>query len=237
MNRTHATVDLDAPLLPQVGALGDAYDAWVHRSIRPQGSLRIFRSPWLEMFSHVQWWIVPLIWVPILIACWVLAAAWQGVSLGTVFGLSVVGLLSWTLLEYVLHRWVFHFRPTSSLGRRVHFLAHGIHHLDPWDATRLVMPPLAAAGIAVPVFLTIYGVSALLAPTWALGAALAVFGGLLVGYVIYDLTHYYTHHVRPKSAWGKRLKAWHLAHHHKWPNRLYGVSLPFWDIVFRTGRP
>jgi 4-hydroxysphinganine ceramide fatty acyl 2-hydroxylase len=61
--------------------------------------------------------------------------------------------------------------------------------------------------------------------------------GLLTGYIVYDMTHYYTHHARPKTRWGKWLKAWHLAHHHKYWTRMYGVSSPIWDLVFRTGRP
>ena len=237
MTRSPAPIDLDAPLLEQIDRLGDGYPAWIHRSIRPQQSLRLFRSSWLEALSHVPWWIVPVVWIPIILGLWGLALRWQGVPVSRIAGLSVVGLLVWTLVEYVLHRWVFHFVPRSTLGRRVHFLGHGIHHLDPWDPTRLVMPPLAAVLIALPVFLAIYAVCLVLVPAVALGTALSVFGGLLVGYIVYDLTHYATHHVRPRTRWGKRLKAWHLAHHHKWPDRLFGVSLPFWDIVFRTGRP
>ena len=237
MTRPPPHVDLDAPLLRQVADLGDQYDAWVHRPVRRPGTLRIFQSPWLEALSHVPWWIVPVVWVPVIAILWALAARWQGLPMSHVAGLALAGLLSWTWVEYALHRWVFHFKPRTALGRRIHFLAHGIHHLDPWDASRLVMPPLAAGVIAVPVFLCMYGCCALLAPAAALGWALASFGGLLVGYIVYDMTHYFTHHVRPKSAWGKRRKAAHLAHHHKWPNRLYGVSQSFWDIAFRTGRP
>ncbi len=46
-----------------------------------------------------------------------------------------------------------------------------------------------------------------------------------------------THHKKMKSRVGKYLKKYHLAHHHKFPDRLYGITQPFWDIVFRTGRP
>ena len=66
---------------------------------------------------------------------------------------------------------------------------------------------------------------------------MASMAGLLAGYVTYDMTHYYTHHAKPKSRWGKFLKAYHLAHHHKHWMAMYGVSQPLWDIVFRTGRP
>ena len=61
-------------------------------------------------------------------------------------------------------------------------------------------------------------------------------GGLLIGYLVYDLSHYYQHHAKPRSRLGKWLKRYHLEHHHRRPDALYGVSNPFWDVVLRTGR-
>jgi len=231
------TVDLGSALLPQIAGTGDDYWAWVHRSVKPKGSLRIFPSDLLELLSHVPWWLVPIVWVPAVAVLAVLAVGPLGVPAFRVLLLALVGVALWTLLEYVLHRFVFHYRPRSAFGRRLHFLAHGIHHLDPWDRTRLVFPPLAALPIAGSVFLALHGATLLLAPAEATGTAVALMVGVLVGYVVYDMTHYYTHHARPKGRWGKFLKAYHLAHHHKWPERMYGVSQPLWDLVFRTGRP
>ena len=109
-------------------------------------------------------------------------------------------------------------------------MAHGIHHLDPWDPTRLVFPPLAGIGIAGVIFGLIY----LVLP---LGPALALMSGFLAGYIAYDMTHYYTHHAKPRSRWGKFLRAYHMSHHHRYQHEMYGVSQPLWDIIFRTGRP
>ena len=47
----------------------------------------------------------------------------------------------WTLTEYWLHRLVFHWEPDHPLGRRLHFIIHGVHHDHPNDRMRLVMPP------------------------------------------------------------------------------------------------
>jgi dihydroceramide fatty acyl 2-hydroxylase len=231
-----ASPDLAAPLLPQVAALGADYDAWVHRSVRPQrtadgrpGSLRIFRSDRLEAMSHIPWWLVLVVWVPVIVGLFVAASA-LGLDAPDLAGWAVAGLAFWTLVEYALHRFVFHWRPRTALGRRVHFLAHGIHHLDPWDPTRLVFPPVAGVIVASMIFSLIW----LVLP---LAAALATMAGLLCGYLVYDMTHYYTHHGRPRGRWGKFLKQYHLAHHHKHHERMFGVSQPLWDMVFRTGRP
>lgn len=243
--------DLALPLVSQVAAMGSRYDAWVHRSIPPNRakqlnehlaaagdpiasrwpqSLRLFRSPLLESLSHLAWWVVPLVWVPIIAGLFLAARTATGLAEGEALLWAAVGLGLWTLAEYLLHRFVFHFRPRSRFGRGLHFLAHGIHHLDPWDRTRLVMPPVPGLIIASGLFLLHWAVL-------PLGPSLASMSGLLTGYIVYDLTHYYTHHARPRSRWGRFLKAWHLAHHHKCPTRMYGVSQPLWDFVFRTGRP
>ena len=58
--------------------------------------------------------------------------------------------------------------------------------------------------------------------------------GFMFGYLVYDLTHYATHHFPMRSGVLKALKRHHMQHHYKTPNLRYGVSSPFWDIVFRT---
>jgi sterol desaturase/sphingolipid hydroxylase (fatty acid hydroxylase superfamily) len=244
-------VDLARPLVGQVARLTAGYDTWVHRSIAPRRasqvnaalaaegddaarrwpqSLRLFHSVFLESLSHIHWWVIPVFWGPIIVGLYVGAQQGAGLAPATAAGWALVGLFLWTLAEYLLHRFLFHYRPRGGLGRRVHFLSHGIHHLDPWDRTRLVFPPPAGVIIATGLFFLLW-------IPLDLGEALAAMAGLLTGYLVYDMTHYYTHHARPRTRWGKFLKAWHLAHHHKWPNRMFGVSQPLWDFVLRTGRP
>jgi dihydroceramide fatty acyl 2-hydroxylase len=251
ISRARVGVDLSKPLLSQVAALGADYDTWVHKSVSPRGaakanealqaagdkvatrwpeSLRIFRSAWLESLTHIYWWIIPLVWLPIVALLYVASVQWADLPAAHAWRWALLGVFLWTLTEYCLHRFLFHMQVSSAFGRQFHFLLHGIHHLDPWDRTRLVFPPPAGVLLALPVF----GLLWLALP---LAAALATMSGLLTGYIIYDLTHYATHHDRPRTRVGKFLKIWHLAHHHKWPTRLYGITSPFWDLVFRTGRP
>jgi len=243
--------DLSEPLLAQIGGPGHDYWKWVHDGItlaeageanaeriaagdpvatRWPRSVRIFRSRRLEFLSHIPWWLIPLVWVPIVSALFIGAMAWRGASISTAVGWTIGGFVFWTLSEYLLHRFVFHYRPRSAFGFRLHFMAHGVHHLDPWDPTRLVFPPLGGLVIASGIF----GLICLALP---LGPAMATMSGFLAGYITYDMTHYYTHHGRPRTRWGKFLRAWHMSHHHRYQHQMYGVSQPFWDFVFRTGRP
>ena len=235
-------VDLTQPLFPQIDALGGDYEPWVHQGITVAtlkelkelqsgpwaGSVRIFTQDWLEPGTHIKWDHVLGLWLPVALISLVLSWTWQQLALLQLLGWALYGFVIWTLVEYGLHRVVFHNIPHNTFGRKFHFLAHGIHHLDPWDATRLVFPIPAAIGMAVIVF-------ALLSLLMTLPHTLAFFGGLILGYLFYDMSHYWSHHHKTQNRWLVFLKKYHLAHHHRDHDSRFGVSQPFWDLVFRTG--
>jgi sterol desaturase/sphingolipid hydroxylase (fatty acid hydroxylase superfamily) len=188
-------------------------------------SVRMFQSDVLEFFTHIHP-VTPLaIYVPT--TAWMIyLAAQRGVSLGAIAGLFVCGLAIWSLVEYTMHRFVFHYEPKSSWGKRLHFMVHGVHHDYPQDASRLVMAPIVSLPLAVifyALFLLVFGQ---LAP--------AAFAGLLVGYLFYDMLHYATHHLPMKQGVGLFLKRYHLRHHYQDDHAGYGVTSPVWDHVFRT---
>jgi sterol desaturase/sphingolipid hydroxylase (fatty acid hydroxylase superfamily) len=194
---------------------------------RPRrGSPVMFTIPWVEKyFSRVRPWHVVAIWGPVTL--WML---WRARHLAplAIAGWFAAGVLGWTLLEYVLHRGIFHFKPreSSELQKDLSFLIHGIHHDYPWDPDRLVMPPTVSAIIAVAVWFAFKPL---------LGAAMpAFFAGLVAGYVWYDLTHYYLHYAAPTTNAGKWLRKYHLVHHFQTPNIRYGITTPLWDVVFGT---
>jgi len=54
---------------------------------------------------------------------------------------------------------------------------------------------------------------------------------------VYDMTHYHVHHHRPKTRFGKKLRAQHMRHHFQDHSSAFGVSSPLWDHVFRTAPP
>jgi dihydroceramide fatty acyl 2-hydroxylase len=142
-------------------------------------------------------------------------------------GLVCVGYCVWTLFEYWLHRMVFHFEPEDGLGARLHWMIHGVHHDHPNDPLRLVMPPAASIPLAVIVVGTIFLVAGSV-------HAPAVAAGFLAGYLIYDEIHYALHHHTPSSRLGKRLRELHMRHHFQDDDKGFGISAPYWDVVFRT---
>lgn len=187
---------------------------------------RMFETPLIERFSRIHP-ATPFVFYPPILAYLGHRAAQNGASLlqGVAFGL--LGLLTWTLLEYVLHRWVFHYVGPRLWQRRTHFILHGVHHDFPQDHDRLVMP----LGASIPIAVLFYVPIRLL-----LGPVLCdpFFIGLGTGYLVYDGTHYAIHHFRMSSRWGKWIKRHHMIHHHTGERARWGVSSPLWDWVFGT---
>ncbi|KAI0503490.1 hypothetical protein KFK09_014424 [Dendrobium nobile] len=68
-------------------------------------------------------------------------------------------------------------------------------------------------------------------------AAPALFGGGLLGYVMYDCTHYYLHHGRPSRNPAKHLKRYHMNHHFRIQTMGFGITSSIWDGAFRTLPP
>ena len=124
----------------------------VSRSKEP---IRLFKSDFLEFFTHIHPAVVIVIWTPV-IAIFLgsaIAARPEGVSPLYIFLGFPIGMFAWTLAEYMLHRFVFHFRPRTPWQERLSFLFHGVHHAQPMSKTRLVMPP----AVSIPLALLFYG--------------------------------------------------------------------------------
>lgn len=187
----------------------------------------MFDNPILEWGSRVHPVVPPLLYLPVIGLMIVLALGDRGMSIGAVALGFVGGLAFWTLLEYTLHRFVFHWQPDTSWGRKIHFIIHGVHHDYPHDPMRLVMPPSASIPLAA-IFLGLFWL--VLGPDWSLPA----FAGMMIGYLIYDMAHYHVHHHRAKNRLSLALRRYHYRHHFQQSDRGYGVSSPLWDRVFRT---
>jgi sterol desaturase/sphingolipid hydroxylase (fatty acid hydroxylase superfamily) len=195
---------------------------------KPHGeSIRIFKNPILEACTHVHP-IVPLVmWAPVIAYLFYRSVYVHQLNLVTHLLIMLAGLLVWTFSEYALHRIVFHFPAKGPWGKRFVFLFHGLHHDDPDDSTRLVMPPVPAILMGS----LLYGLFYLIVPDQFLDGFMAFF---FIGYLCYDYIHYGTHHFKMTSPIARYLKKYHLQHHHSKEASKYGVSSPLWDYIFRT---
>lgn len=195
-------------------------------STKAHQSIRLFKNPVLEALTHVHPSIPFIIWLPVVAYMLIQSRTTMNIDfsvIGLFFGL---GLLFWTFTEYAMHRYVFHFEARSKVGKYLVFLFHGIHHDDPQDPTRLVMPPVVSITLGVVFFYLFKAVFSDLGTPF--------FCGFIVGYMVYDYLHFAIHHFRPKTAWGKTLKENHMKHHFIAHGAKWGVSTPIWDHVFKT---
>lgn len=190
-------------------------------------SVRMFSSDYLEIFTKVHFTVPLFLYIPLVSYFLYHAFASTMLGLGTNVSLFVGGMIIWTITEYLMHRFIFHFHPTSEWGKKIHFIFHGVHHDYPNDSNRLVMPP----AVSIPLALLFYfGFGSFIAETYMY----AFFSGFVTGYLIYDMLHYAIHHVNFDNKWWGMLKSHHLKHHFKDPDSGFGVSSPIWDIVVGT---
>ena len=131
----------------------------------------------------------------------------------------VCGAILWTLVEYLLHRFVYH---KVAVIREL----HGMHHSRPNDF------------IGAPIWVSIASFSSFLfflALLWDIEIACGTTGGLIVGYVSYLLIHDAVHRWQlSERSWMRSLRLRHLRHHrHPVPGN-FGVTTDFWDLAFGT---
>lgn len=187
---------------------------------------KVFNNKLLEYFTHTH------IAVPLVIfygtgLVLLTYTIYHGIlSTSSSIGLFLVGLFSFTLLEYLVHRYAFHIEPNSSAKEKFQYAAHGVHHDFPKDKSRLAMPPFVSMALATGFFF-LY--------RFLMGdIGLPFTGGFLAGYAAYLTVHYVVHAYRAPNNMFKILWTHHAIHHHVENDRAFGVSSPLWDVVFRT---
>jgi len=188
-----------------------------------QDSVRMFKSDFLEAFSKVHYTVPLYIFIPVIGYC-IYRSVHTDLQLWQYPLTMLAGIFIWTLVEYVMHRYVFHFELPGKWGARLHFVIHGVHHDYPSDRMRLVMPP----SLSIPLAFAFFFLFKWLIPDMYLWMFFATF---LVGYLFYDIGHYAMHHFNFKSGFFKRLKQHHMLHHYQEPNKGFGVSSPLWDLI------
>ncbi len=190
-------------------------------------TVRMFENNFLEALSHIHPAVPVIIFVPIIAYMLFPSIIDFNISAVSIAGLMVFGVLIWTITEYLLHRFIFHWELKSKIGARIHFIFHGVHHDYPSDSRRLVMPP----SVSVPLTVFFYFLfKSLIGNVFVL----PFFAGFLTGYLFYDMTHYAVHHFNMHSKFWLAIKNHHIKHHYQNPDKGFGVSTPLWDFVFNS---
>jgi sterol desaturase/sphingolipid hydroxylase (fatty acid hydroxylase superfamily) len=194
--------------------------------IHNKGQAKLFESQYLEMLTKTHPLVIWFLYLPVILFMLGFANIRLEFGVGYMVVIFFAGMLGWTLFEYVMHRFVFHFVADSPRAQRIIYVMHGNHHEYPRDKERLFMPPVPSLIIASLVFYLV---------KLAMGNQVFMFfPGFVFGYLIYGTMHFAIHAWNPPYKWMKPLWRNHHLHHYKNERQGFGVSTTLWDRIFGT---
>ncbi len=191
-----------------------------------KGSKQLFKNPILEKLSRTHIAVPLTIFVSYASVLLYWSITHTSLSAWTTMGMFLFGVLSFTWVEYITHRYVFHMETYTKFRQKLQYTVHGVHHEFPKDKERLAMPPLLSITLAT-LLLLLFRVM--------MGDfAFSFLPGFLVGYALYLSVHYMVHVYQPPKNAFKILWINHGVHHYKHGEYVFGVSSPLWDYVYGT---
>lgn len=187
---------------------------------------RIFKNDLLESLTRTHIAVpLTLFWSAGAISLW-WAITRLGITWSAAIAFFLVGALFFTLVEYCMHRFMYHIPGTTEKRKRFQYVIHGVHHDHPRDKSRLALPPAVSVVLAV-LFIGLFRL--IMGPNgYAFG------GGFLFGYSTYLLVHYSVHMFKPPKNIVSVLWKHHNLHHYVGDDGAFGVSSPLWDYVLGT---
>lgn len=189
---------------------------------------KLFNNPVLEKLSHTNSFLVisTLTIISLLILIYGLTTinnSWAEIIL-----FPISGWLTFTLIEYCFHRFLYHSGEDYKKSENWQYKIHGVHHKKPRQKDRLSMPLVLALILSSAFFGLFYLI--LQENTYLF------FPGFLIGYSAYLTIHYLMHTISRPKLFGKLWKH-HNLHHYKYEEKAFGVSSRIWDRIFRTMPP
>ncbi len=200
----------------------------MNSAIKPQskGTKQLFRNPILEKLSRTHISVPLIIFFSYSAALLYWSITHTSLSMGTTIAMFFIGMIAFTWVEYMVHRYLFHMGANSEQRAKVQYTLHGVHHEFPKDKERLAMPPVVSITIST-ILLFLFRL--------VLGDLVFSFlPGFLVGYAAYLSIHYMVHSFQPPNNFFKMLWVNHSIHHYKDGEEVFGVSSPLWDYVYGT---
>ncbi len=196
------------------------------QKIHNKGQAQLFKNNYLEYLTKTHPLVIWGMYLPVLILLPYYSfnsLSFDWIKVVLVF---LGGMFFWSLFEYLMHRFVFHYVAETDRGKKINYILHGNHHEYPRDKERLFMPAAPSLIISSILFLLMFLV---------LGKnVFPFFPGFMFGYLIYGSMHYAIHAWNPPFKWMKGLWRNHHLHHYKQQQKGFGVSSTLWDHVFGT---
>lgn len=147
--------------------------------------------------------------------------------IGRVLISALLGVLTWTFLEYMIHRFMGH-------DRRFHRTPFGKEHVRHHIEGDYFAPTWKKLLLAVGLTAILIVPAALLAGT---APGVAYVAGLMVFYGVYEVSHRREHTHPGFGPYGRWARRHHFHHHFVDGRSNHGVTTPLWDLVFGTYQP
>ena len=193
-----------------------------------KGTKQLFHNPLLERLTRTHIAVPLVIFGLYASALLYWSIAHTTLSAGLTIVMFILGAVSFTWLEYIVHRYVFHMKTYTLLREKIQYTIHGVHHEFPKDKERLAMPPLVSITLSTLLLLFFRLI---------LGDLVFAFlPGFIVAYAGYLAIHYMVHAFPPPKNFFKVLWVNHSIHHYKDGEVVFGVSSPLWDYIYGTMR-
>jgi sterol desaturase/sphingolipid hydroxylase (fatty acid hydroxylase superfamily) len=199
--------------------------------IHNKGQAQLFKNQYLEYLTKTHPLVIWGIYLPIIICMLYYGNAVLHFNALAIAATFLGGAFFWSLFEYCIHRFAFHFFAESERAKKIVYIIHGNHHEYPRDKERLFMPPVPSLILASVIFSIMYFTGYIFN---AAGYAFIFFPGFMLGYLVYGTMHYAIHAWNPPFKWMKPLWRNHHLHHYKNTEQGFGVSSTLWDHVFGT---
>lgn len=194
-----------------------------------KGSATLFKNSFLERLTRTNFLVPVLLYSFTGVAVAVYAAWSLPLPVYALMLLFFAGWMVFTLFEYLIHRFLFHFEANTQKQKEMQYKIHGVHHHFPKDKDRLAMPVVLSLVLAAMFFFLF---------TFLLGKnGYPFFAGFIIGYAAYLYIHYAVHRYRQPHNFLSILWKHHSLHHYKSENTAFAVSNPLWDYVFGTLPP
>jgi sterol desaturase/sphingolipid hydroxylase (fatty acid hydroxylase superfamily) len=191
-----------------------------------RGTKQLFTNPILEKLSRTHISIPITVFIVYATSLLYWSVTHTSLSAAVTTGMFLLGAISFTWVEYMTHKHIFHMKTFNKWREKFQYTVHGVHHEFPKDKERLAMPPLLSITVATILLLFFRMI---------LGDLVFSFlPGFLVGYAFYLSVHYMVHVYQPPKNFLKVLWINHAIHHYKHGEYVFGVSSPFWDYVYGT---
>lgn len=191
-----------------------------------KGTKQLFKNPILEKLSRTHIAVPVTIFFLYSAGLLYWSVTHTSLSVLTTIGMFLVGFITFTWVEYVTHRYVFHMPTYNKWREKFQYTVHGVHHEFPKDKERLAMPPLLSITISTILLLLLRLVMG--------DFVFAFLPGFLAGYAFYLSVHYVVHVYQPPKNFLRVLWINHSIHHYKDGEYVFGVSSPLWDYIYGT---